>query len=181
MLNSSTQLKSSNTLARQIHSKFENAREIVRTLLTQNQSKYSFTTDTWTSPAGIPFMAITVHFINEDWHLFSFLLDFIWFQSQHSGTEISNVFKSVIIDFKLKERLLAICADNASNNDTFIQDLLDTGYLKDREGHIRCFGHVLNLAAQDALREIQTSIDSLREGIKSLSLSPLKMEEFGRI
>lgn len=76
---------------------------------------------------------------------------------------------------------MAVCTDNASNNDSFIQDLLDNEYINDKECHIRCFAHVLNLAAQDSLKEITTSINGLRDGVKLLRVSPGRMETFRTI
>ena len=108
----------------------------------------------------------------------SLILDFVPFRDAHSGAQIASVFKNVVDDFGIKDKVLAVCTDNASNNETFIQDLLDNEYIKDKECHIRCFAHVLNLAAQDSLKEIKTSIDVLRDGVKLLRVSPGRMESF---
>ena len=66
--------------------------------------------------------------------------------------------------------------DNASNNGAFIQ-LLDKNYLLSPESHIRCFAHILNLAAQEAISEIRTLIDNLRVNIKIIRTSPRILEQ----
>jgi hypothetical protein len=63
---------------------------------------------------------------------------------------------------------LAVTTDNASNNDTFIRYLLDVDVIADKECHIRCFAHVLNLAAEAALAEIKPEIENLRTLIKAV-------------
>ena len=40
---------------------------------------------------------------------------------------------------------------------------------------MRCFAHMLNLAAQEGIRQIATTVDALREGIKLLRTSPRTM------
>lgn len=177
-LNPKANTKSGDTLSRKVKSTFDKTRLALKEILGKNESKYSFTTDIWTSPSSIPFMAVTVHFIDKDFILNSLILDSVSFRDAHSGEQIASVLKNIVDEFGIKDKVLAVCTDNASNNDTFIQDLLDNGYIKDKECHIRCFAHVLNLSAQDSLKEIKTSIEGLRNGVKLLRVSPGRMEAF---
>ena len=87
----------------------------------------------------------------------------------------------IIDDFNLKGKILALTTDNASNNNTFIGDMLLAGYLDSIESHQRCFAHVLNLSAHDALREIKTSVDGLRELVKAIRVSPKRLQTFKEI
>lgn len=91
---------------------------------------------------------------------------------RHTGENIYLTFK-VLLDEILssKEAFMAICTDNAANNDVFIQHLLDNNYLKTPESHMRCIAHIIHLAAQDALNELQTAVESLREAIKLIKCS----------
>ena len=56
----------------------------------------------------------------------------------------------------------AITTDNASNNATMIDELMKTmshiNPLFDRKCHMPCLVHVLNLAVQDGLKELKTTI-----------------------
>ena len=36
----------------------------------EDLNSVGFTTDLWTSNAGDPFMSLTMHFIDKDWHLY---------------------------------------------------------------------------------------------------------------
>lgn len=55
--------------------------------------------------------------------------------------------------------MLAITTDNASSNTTFITELAElTENNKvpfEKENHIHCLAHVINLAVQDSLRTLQ--------------------------
>jgi hypothetical protein len=118
-------------------------------------SKISFTTDVWTSQNNNAFNGITWHYCDENFELQSGLLAFMPFDGSHTGENIAGKFKEALDTFRIRfSQVMAITVDNASNNDTFISSLVRTGVLSNKEAHIRCFAHVLNLAAQDALKEI---------------------------
>ena len=57
----------------------------------------------------------------------------------------------------------AITSDNASNNGTMIDELVktigDINPLFDRKSHIPCLARVLNLAVQDDLKELKTTVE----------------------
>ena len=54
-------------------------------------------------------------------------------------------------------------SDNASNNATMIDELVttmcDINPLFDRKCHKPCLGHFLNLAVQDGLKELKTTVE----------------------
>ncbi len=69
-------LPSADTLKRQIMDTFKTKRTEIITIMKNNSSKVSFTTDCWTSPNNIAFMGVTVHYIDEHWIMQSKTLDF---------------------------------------------------------------------------------------------------------
>ena len=96
------------------------------------------------------------------------ILDFVTLPGSHTGDNIADKFKGIIDQFGIKDLLSTVTTDNATNNDTFIQRLLDDGYLKSPEHHIRCFGHVINLAAQAAFEELKDSFSALRTNLSKV-------------
>lgn len=54
-------------------------------------SKISFTTDIWSAPNDIPFMAITGHWIDRNFKMRSMLMDFVALPGSHAGTAIEKV------------------------------------------------------------------------------------------
>ena len=77
-------------------------------------------------------------------------------------------------------KILTITLDNASNNDSFIQSLIPD-VIRGGEYHIRCFAHVANLAAQDALKSIEPVIQQLRMGIKCVRMSTKYLESLEQL
>ena len=181
MLKPSVKLQSADTLKRDIMKSFSTVREGVKKEVIRNNSMFSLTTDLWTSPNNIAFMAVTIHYINEDWKIVSIILDFVAFSGAHEGLKISEAIRCIADEFGLKGRILSLCCDNATNNDVMIADLIEKGYLPNKESHQRCFAHVLNLAAENALKEIKSPLEKLRKIIKTIRASPQRHEKFKEI
>ena len=74
-------------------------KKILKEKLEQNKSRISFTTDIWTSPNQIEYMAITYHYIDEDFKLKAGLLDFFPFPGSHTGEDIGRMFVEVLVKF----------------------------------------------------------------------------------
>jgi hypothetical protein len=96
-------------------------------------------------------------------------LDFINLPGSHTGKNIAICFEKVIDEFFIKPILNTVTTDNATNNDVFIETILADGYLRSPEHHIRCFGHVINLAAQTAIDECRDEFETLRANLKKVS------------
>lgn len=141
-----------NTVKNRIIEMFEIKRQELKQQIQLNESKFSLTTDIWTSPTNLAYMVVTIHFIDNEWKLVSKVLDFVPFPGNHSGYKIFEICSGIIDEFRIKGRVLAFTTDNASNNDILIENLLLHGYLDSAESHQRCFAHVLNLSAQKSLR-----------------------------
>ncbi|MBW0567523.1 hypothetical protein O181_107238, partial [Austropuccinia psidii MF-1] len=70
--------------------------EHIRNLLFTNKAFVSFTTDTWTSPNMKGYMAVTGHFIDQDFNIFCILLGLTEIQGDHSGTLLAEEFWQIL-------------------------------------------------------------------------------------
>jgi hypothetical protein len=167
-------------LKNRIMEKFIKAKVQMKSFFSSIDSKISFTTDIWTSPNDLAFMAITAHWISPDFVIRSMLMDFVELSERHSGLNIETAFSQSLIDFGVFDKKLAITLDNASNNDSFIDALMDRDPSFDKEHHIRCFGHILNLCAQQALEAASVEISGIRDYIKAIIHRPMRLYELQR-
>ena len=175
-------IPSRNTVKRRVMDEFQDKKVEMIDFFDKLDSKVSFTTDCWTSPNSIAFMGITAHFIDTDWNVCAMTLDFLPIPSKHTGDCLAESFLSTLKTFKLENKTLAITLDNASNNDTFIRALdLDKENSFQSFHHIRCFAHVLNLGAQDALAVIEVELKVVRKIIKKIRSSPQMTKKFEAI
>ena len=80
---------------------------------------------------------------------------------------------------------MAYTLDNIYSNDTLTQYIIDNkllnGGIFDKDGHIRCFGHCLNLAAEAIYSVIKNSIEKIRTLINKINNSPIKKAKFKTI
>jgi len=75
----------------------------------------AFTLDGWTSPFQTSFLAITAHWIDEDWEPVDITLGFEKLTGAHTGEALLAVFIAVIERFKLQRKVISITSDNGSN------------------------------------------------------------------
>ena len=66
------------------------------------------------------------YFINADWEYREVLLGFEPLSSIHTGAYLSTVVLDLLEKHEIKERVLAVTTDNASNNSTLISSLQDS-------------------------------------------------------
>lgn len=138
--------------------------------------KFSFTLDIWTSPSQDPFLCATLHFIDQNWVLKSQVIAFRYIPGRHSGVNMALVLEEIVNEYQIKERILTVTMDNASNNDKLVDELIAEGIIVDSESHIRCFSHIVNLAAQDCIYEFNDKLQDLRSLVTAIRYSPLKLE-----
>jgi len=89
-----------------------------------------------------------------DGHMHGSIIEFIEFNEEHTGRNIADKVTTVIDQYGLHGKIIAIVLDNAKANDKAIAyisnhlNLNESTYPTPHELHVRCFGHALNLASK---------------------------------
>ena len=142
--------------------------------------KLSLTADMWTSTCNNnAFLGLTIHYIDKNWNLKNFLLDIISFTTRHTGINIANAIKSVLIEFNIFEKTLALTTDNESAMivcGRIIAEELTLELNDQAFRHYRCCAHILNLAAQQGIEIIDDEIVKIRELMKKIKYSTLRCD-----
>ena len=148
----------------------------MRALLTSQCQRVSLTTDTLTSIQNMSYLCLTAHFIYSQWNMHKRILNFCVIKS-HKGINIGNVIDICMDEWGLT-RVMCITVDNASSNDTAIQQLKKrllkkNAFVMGGEAfHIRCFAHVLQLIVKDGVKFAHDSIEKVRAIVKYVKGSP---------
>jgi hypothetical protein len=159
---------------------FNKKRENIQYDLNAIPGKLSLTADMWTSSFNNDaFLGLTIHYIDNDWNLQNFLLDIISFTIRHTGINIADSIKSVLEEFHLLEKTLALTTDNESAmivcGRTLAEDL--SKELNNQTfQHYRCSAHILNLAAQQGIELIDGEVIKVREIMKKIKNSPRRCD-----
>ena len=102
----------------------------------------------------------------------------------HSGIALAKKIYSLASNWGIEKKLFTITLDNASTNDSCVHILKNQLKLKGalvHDGilfHVRCCSHILNLIVQDGLKEIDVSMDRIRECVKYVKGSQVRKIKF---
>src|SRR4051812_9723732 len=147
---------------------FDNRRLNIHYDIKKIPGKVSFTADMWTSTlSSEAYLGLTIHYIDENWTLRHFLLDIIPFKIRHTGINMASAINSVLSEFNLVGKALALTTDNESA-------MLVCGRRLSEEferaldnnisfSHYRCSAHILNLAAKQGLEIVDEEILHVRK------------------
>jgi hypothetical protein len=144
-------------------------------------TKISVALDAWSASNHLSFLGIKVYYINSTWQLQERLLDFIPMRGQHTGVSMAEHLLSILTTRDLRHRLLAITADNASNNSTLcrtVQSYLaqDNICWSALENSIPCLAHVINLVVQEILQHLK-----LANPVETAPGEPLQRDQIRQI
>ncbi|XP_065645610.1 uncharacterized protein LOC136076073 [Hydra vulgaris] len=125
----------------------------------KNVSRVCLTSDNWTSNQTVGYICVTTHFVDKDWILKSFILNFCELEPPHTGVLIADCIAKCMELWEIDEKL----------------------HFKSHIFNVRCAVHILNLLVQDGIKEIAFAIESIRETVKYLKKTPARLYKFGQI
>lgn len=125
----------------------------------------SITLDAWTSN-GVPFLAITAHYIDRDYCLKSNVIAFIHAPQAHSAANIDVIVSEVLNEYFpddswiTEQKIYCATTDGANNMTCFGKNPFRKGF-----SWVRCFAHLLNLTVQESLAElaVEDALKKLRQ------------------
>ncbi|KAB1205139.1 putative AC transposase [Morella rubra] len=151
--------------------------------IVKESPRVCFTTNTWTSVQNVNYMCVIAHFIDRRWCLQKLILYFRRI-TNHNGATIGKEIEECM-NFWGIAKILTITVDNATNNDTTIEQVkkkqLGGGanvVCKHNFIHMRCAAHILNLIIHEGLKELDDSVAKIRNIIKYVKSSPQRLAGF---
>jgi hypothetical protein len=117
-------------------------------------SSVCLTIDCWISRNLESYLAVTAHFITQEFRLMSILLGCASMDSQHTSVNLAAEVKRITDKFCLSNKVLVIATDNAANITNAIKTEL--GWK-----HFGCYAHTLNLIVQQALKSTTSILEKV--------------------
>jgi hypothetical protein len=146
--------------------------------------RFSTTMDMWTSCQNKGYMCVTLHWIDDEWHIQKRIVGFFHVDGRHTGHKLAESFTEVMVNWFVEKKLFSLTLDNASSNlvavNDIIDDLRENGTALVCDGiffHIRCACHILNLVARDGMVVISKALQKIKALVLTVKGSPLQWEE----
>ncbi|KAJ0667094.1 putative transcription factor/ chromatin remodeling BED-type(Zn) family [Helianthus annuus] len=163
---------------------YEREKIILKDKLERVTGRICLTSDLWSSITTDGFMALTAHYVDENWNLRKKVLSFRVIPPPHSGSILAEHLINFLADWGIEKKVFTITLDNAKYNDILVYRLKDhlrlnkalvcDGYFT----HVRCSAHVLNLIVQAGLKVIEGAIEKVRESVKYVRASAARKYKF---
>jgi hypothetical protein len=171
-------LPSRQTVKNMIINKFKVARKQINNYLQLSKSKISLTMDMWTSITSLGILAVTIHFIKDNWQFDHFVLDVLYIPSPHNAIAIKNAIIEIVTELKIESRLISITSDNEAKMLAATREI-KTALNLSEFSHYRCAAHILNLVVGAALSTsiIPEPVKKLRIFISTVRNSPKQMDK----
>ncbi|KAL0217650.1 hypothetical protein RCL1_008230 [Eukaryota sp. TZLM3-RCL] len=174
-LNSFVKLSKRNTARKIIVRSCKIIEDKVLPTVANNNSKVSLTTDSWTSLDTKSFIAVTVHFIDENSSAKSLVLDIKRFPHPHTGRVIADTLMEILTRHNVKN-LLSVTSNNGAN---MLSGLVLLGaqynhYCNNELLSRRCLAHVFHLI-------VKLLEKPLRNEIKKVKLFATKFHHSGNL
>ncbi|XP_026437984.1 zinc finger BED domain-containing protein RICESLEEPER 2-like [Papaver somniferum] len=184
-LNVDVETISRNTTRSDILKMHKFQKQVIRKKLQCAPGKICLTSDMWTSVNTTGYISLTVQFVDQDWVLQKFLLNFSPLPPPHTGQALSDKLFLMLNDWGIGGKVTSITLDNAASNTSCVKIMKsrfiarnvmsDTGK---RNFHIRCCAHIINLIVRDGLTEIDPAVIKIRLAVKYLKGSQRRKKNF---
>ncbi len=178
-INSNVKLPTRNTFIAVLKDVYKSMKFSLKKKLKNIPGKISITLDIWTSRSNMPFLAITGHYVNDDWILQKLVLDLPLLPHPHNATDIFLKVLDVLKDFEIEKKVLGVTTDNGPNMVASIR-LLKSFLLENHGIQIaprRCIAHVLDLVVKSGLEYIKPSLEKVRGFTNTLANSSLLSQQ----
>jgi len=96
-------------------------------------------------------LGLCVHFLDMEGNYQSFLLALPEQEGTHAGVNIAANITKIVKEFELEDKIGWFVCDNASSNDTCLEELGNIFGFDWRQRRLRCMGHIINLIARQIL------------------------------
>ncbi|KAF7371898.1 Zinc finger BED domain-containing protein 4 [Mycena venus] len=152
-LNNRIETPSASTVSRDVKEIFQMSQKCVGALLQSYPGRLHLCIDGWTAPQVISFLSLTITWICEA-KMESLILDFVKAGKAHTGIYLASCIAECLREYGIEKKILSIVGDNASNNDTMIDELADLiPTFPGKTTRVHCFAHILNLVVKAILSQ----------------------------
>ncbi|CAG8842323.1 32534_t:CDS:1, partial [Racocetra persica] len=170
------QIPTRKTIHNLVINQFNQQRNLIKDYFSKISNNVALIANFWTSLKMKNFIAITIHFIDNNWKLQHFVLDIFQFKGSHTGQLIADKIYNLLEEFQIETKIIGLTTDNAANM-IFAANYLQDKLILNNFCHYRCIAHILNLVVSAGLNLLDNSIKKLGKLIKIICKSTKFLED----
>ncbi|CAN1148414.1 Putative AC transposase [Linum perenne] len=162
---------------------YEIERVKIKKKIYANIGRISITIDMWTATTQKKgYMAVTAHYIDNNWHLRNHMLQFIYVPAPHIADRLASRLVRCMMEWNVDVKLSSITLDNYSTDDKMMDiiksKLVSTFLIKNGPLlHMGCTAHILNLIVKYGLDVLKGGIEKIRDSVLYWTTIP-KLTDF---
>ncbi|EXX52968.1 hypothetical protein RirG_248350 [Rhizophagus irregularis DAOM 197198w] len=149
------------TIKNRISKTFEIGKVTLKNQLVQVKH-ISLTLDAWSSPAHLPYLGVTAHWITSDFEPNEVLLSIKELPYPYGATEIQEHLIDLFYEWEIESKIIALVTDNGSN----IKKACNEIGIGER---IPCAAHTFQLSIEKGLDKIRQLVDKCKHLITFLA------------
>lgn len=149
---------------------FHKQSALVKEKVNHEVSSVCITTDVWTSRNVQSFMAVTAHYITEQFEFKSVLLQCSNLPGSHTAAVLASELKDILTEWNLTNKVNFAVSDNASAIVKAMEDIL-------KLRHYGCYAHKLNLIVQNAVALMEETINKVKKIVAHYRRSAIAMDK----
>ncbi|CAN1819493.1 Putative AC transposase [Linum perenne] len=176
-----------NTIKKEILGMYEIERVKIKKKIHANIGRIAISIDMWTTTTQQKeYMAVTAHYIDNNWRLRNHILPFIYVPAPHIADNLASRLFRYMMEWNVDAKLSSITLDNYNTNDKMINiiksKLVSTFLIKDGALlHMRCTTHILNIIVKDGLDVLKDGIEKIRNSVLYWTSTPKRIEFFQEV
>ena len=114
----------------------------------------SATTDLWTSNQKLPYIGVTIHFIDTKFNFQNYTICIQHLPGSHNGDNLNETLSKIFEEWEIENLVKFIVTDNG-------KDICKAIKKSTRVIHIRCMGHLLNLIVRKVVQKQKNDLPDL--------------------
>ncbi|CAN1788292.1 Putative AC transposase [Linum perenne] len=107
-----------NTIRKEILGTYACEKVKIHKQIDGNKGRIAITTDMWTaSNQKKGYMAVTAHYVDNNWHLRNHMLRFMYVPAPHNANKLASILVHCMLSWNVDAKVSTITLDNCSTND----------------------------------------------------------------
>lgn len=185
-LNEDFELPTKDKILTDIEFHYNSSYERILKILQSIDSKISLSIDRWSTELNRNYFIIQANWITKEWTLKSAILEFSYHPLPHDISNTVDIILSTIKNYEIEKKVIAITMNDSKEVESdlsIVKQKLNEEFGTEitYDWRVTCVSYMTNLAIQNTLKTVNSSVDYLRKLITTIQLNEKLKKRFYEI